>query len=201
MPHASRFGRHLVVSMVMSGALLIAVPVNVYGEPPPWAPAHGWRKKNDPHYVGYTGRKWSDDYGILAGRCNREAVGAVLGGAVGGAVGDAVGSQVARRSDRPIAILVGAVAGAVLGAHLGREMDRADHACVAHALELAGPNRRVEWRSADGRTSYLLTPLAGFKQDDRACREFNLQATRDRRRENGQGKACQMADGTWQIVG
>lgn len=55
--------------------------------------------------------------------------------------------------------------------------------------------------SADTRTTYLLTPLAGYKQNGRACREFDLQATRGGRSEKGKGRACQTADGTWQIAG
>ena len=46
------------------------------------------------------------DYGVVEGRCNREAVGAVLGGVAGGAVG----SQVGRGSGRDIAILAGTAA-------------------------------------------------------------------------------------------
>jgi len=48
---------------------LTFVPVPAPADPPPWAPAHGWRKKNDPNYVGYTGKKWDKDYGIIEGRC------------------------------------------------------------------------------------------------------------------------------------
>ena len=55
------------------------LPVPSPADPPPWAPAHGWRKKNDPNYVGYTGKKWDKDFGIIEGRCNIAAVGAVLG--------------------------------------------------------------------------------------------------------------------------
>ena len=46
-------------------------------DPPAHAPAHGWRKKNDPSYVGYTGTAWPRDYGITTGHCNREEIGAV----------------------------------------------------------------------------------------------------------------------------
>src|SRR3989304_2554462 len=63
---------------------LAFLPPPALSDPPPWAPAHGWRKKNDPHYVGYTGKKWERDYGIIGGRCHTAAVGAALGGAVGG---------------------------------------------------------------------------------------------------------------------
>src|SRR5881628_3091802 len=82
---------------------LTFVHVPAPADPPPWAPAHGWRKKNDPNYVGYTGKKWDKDYGIIEGRCNSAAVGAVLGGAVGGVVG----SRAANKEDRPVAIVVG----------------------------------------------------------------------------------------------
>ena len=38
---------------------LTAFAAPILAQPPAHAPAHGWRKKNDPHYVGYTGYKWS----------------------------------------------------------------------------------------------------------------------------------------------
>jgi surface antigen len=193
----TRGTRGLLRAVLFGGALFTMLPVNVYGEPPPWAPAHGWRKKHDPYYVGYTGKRWDHDYGVITGRCNREAVGAVLGGAVGGVVG----AQVGEGSARPIAILVGTIAGAVIGAHIGREMDRADRACVAHALELAGDNRRVAWPGADARTTYVLTPVRGFKQNGQTCREFNLETTRDGRSETGRGRACRTGEGAWRIIG
>src|SRR5258707_819066 len=71
---------------------LALLPVPAPADPPPWAPAHGWRKKNDPNYVGYTGRKWEKDYGVVEGHCNTQAIGAVLGGVVGGAVGSRASS-------------------------------------------------------------------------------------------------------------
>lgn len=192
-----RFGRSLSAAALLSGALLTAIPFNIYGDPPPWAPAHGWRKKNDPYYTGYTGKKWDNDYDIISGRCNRQAVGAVLGGVVGGAVG----SQVGKGSGREIAILVGTIAGAVIGAQIGRDMDRTDYGCIGHALELAGNNKRVTWPSADNRTTYLLTPLGGVKRNGQTCRDFDLQTTRGGRSQTGRGTACRTGDGTWQVVG
>jgi surface antigen len=192
----SRFARSFAAAIVLGGAVLAAIPLNIYGEPPPWAPAHGWRKKNDPYYAGYTGKKWEKDYGVVEGRCNRQEVGAVLGAVAGGAVG----SQVGRGTGRNIAIVVGTIAGAVIGAQIGREMDRTDYACMGHTLELSGDNRRVSWASADNRTSYLLTPLSGVQRNGQTCREFNLRATRGGRHEDGRGIACRTGDGTWQIV-
>src|SRR5437762_7317983 len=117
------------------------VPVPAPADPPPWAPAHGWRKKNDPNYVGYTGKQWAKDYGVLEGKCNTAAVGAVLGGAVGGVVG----SQVVKGENRPVAIVLGTVLGAVIGSKIGAEVDNSDRGCFGHALELGAEQKTVSW--------------------------------------------------------
>lgn len=192
----SRPIRMLTAVALAAGALATALPVNTWGEPPPWAPAKGWRKKNDPYYTGYTGKKWDKDYGIIDGRCNREAIGAVLGGIAGGAVG----SQVGRGENRQVAIVVGTIAGAVIGAQIGRDMDEADRACLGHALELAGDKKRVTWQGADKRT-YLLTPVRSFERNGVNCREFDLAVTRDGKRDTSRAKACPGGNGTWRIVG
>lgn len=188
--------RKFAVAAFVAGALAVAVPVTTYGDPPPWAPAHGKRGKGE-DYNGYTGKKWKKDYGVLDGRCNREAVGAVIGAVAGGAVG----SQVGKGENRHIAILVGTVAGAVIGAKIGRDIDQTDRACIGHALELAGDKKRVTWTSADQRTTYLLTPLRGFEQKGENCREFDLRVTSGDRKETSRAKACPRGDGTWRLVG
>ncbi|MDH3286338.1 MAG: RT0821/Lpp0805 family surface protein [Betaproteobacteria bacterium] len=191
------FKKILAAAALAAAALALSLPVNVYGDPPPWAPAHGWRKKNDPYYTGYSGKRWNRDYGVVQGSCNREAVGAVVGGVVGGAVG----SQVGKGSGRQVAIVLGTVAGAVIGTQIGRDLDNADRACMGHALELAGDNRRVRWSNPDTGTTYLLTPVRGFARVGHPCREFNLRATHSGRSETGKGRACQTGDGTWQLIG
>ena len=189
--------RAFLVLALTGGALAVSVPANTYGDPPPWAPAHGWRKKNDPYYTGYTGKKWDKDYGVLNGNCNREAVGAVIGAVAGGAVG----SQVGRGSGRDIAIVVGTVAGAIIGAKVGRDIDQTDRACMGHALELAGDRKRVAWRGADKHTNYLLTPVHGFEHNGAHCREFDLTVTSGGRKQTNRGMACPAGDGTWRILG
>ena len=196
MLNRSSFSRTLAVLALAAGVLTVSAPRNSYADPPPWAPAHGKRKKGD-DYTGYTGKKWQRDYGVLEGRCNREAVGAVLGGVVGGAVG----SQVGQGENRQIAIVIGAIAGAAIGAHIGRDMDEADRGCFGHALELAGDKKRVTWQGADGRTTYRLTPVRGFEQSGAQCREFDLRITSGERKETKRSKACPGSDGNWRIVG
>jgi len=191
----SSFSRALAALVMAAGVLAISAPRNACADPPPWAPAHGKRKKGE-YYTGYTGKKWQRDYGVLEGRCNREAVGAVLGGVVGGAIG----SQVGEGQNRQIAIVVGTIAGAAIGAQIGRDMDETDHACVGHALELAGDKKRVTWKGVDGKTTYRLTPVGGFEQGGAHCREFDLRITSGERQETSRGKACPHGDGSWRIV-
>jgi surface antigen len=191
------FKRFTVVAALGTATLAVVLPVNVYGDPPPWAPAHGWRKKNDPYYTGYSGKRWDKDYGVGRGNCNREAVGAAVGSVAGGAIG----AQIGKGSDRQVAIVVGTIAGAVIGAQIGRDLDNADRACMGHALELAGDNRRVRWSNPDTGTTYLLTPIKGFALSGHPCREFSLRATHGGRIETGKGQACQTGDGTWQLIG
>ena len=188
--------RTLTLLALVGGGLAAAVPANTYGDPPPWAPAHGKRKKGDP-YTGYTGKKWDRHYGVINGRCNREAVGAAIGAAAGGAVG----AQVGKDENRPVAILVGSVAGAIIGAKIGRDMDQADRACIGHALELVGDKKVVAWQSADQRKTYRLTPVRGFEQQGARCREFDFRVTTDDGKKTNRVKACPGADGTWRLLG
>lgn len=201
-----------------SAALLLvlaSIAGPVLADPPPWSPAHGWRKKNDPDYVGYTGKKWDKDYGVLNGNCDSAAVGAVLGGAVGGAIG----SQVAKEGNRPVAILVGTVIGAVIGSKIGAQVNNGDRGCMGHALELAGEQQTVAWTNAATGVTYKLTPTRNFGDVKNPCREFKAVAVSGRLEEKHPGKgkgkgkgqnksggeaavdgvACRAPGGEWQL--
>jgi surface antigen len=167
----------------------------VLADPPDHAPAHGWRKKHDPAYVGYTGRQWEHDYGIVEGHCNRDDIGTVLGAVVGGAIGSRVGEG----NERTVAIIVGSVLGAVIGRQIGRDLDERDRACVGHSLELVKVGQKVRWVNDQTRVNYLLTPLAAGKSDPRDCRRFTLKATLDGKSRTSESRACRTGDGTWTI--
>ena len=188
--------RNLTLLALVAGGLAAAVPGITYGDPPPWAPAHGKRKQGDP-YTGYTGKKWDRHYGVINGRCNREAVGAAIGAAAGGAIG----AQVGKDENRPVAILVGSVAGAIIGAKIGRDLDQADRACIAHSLELVGDKRVVTWKSTDERRTYRLTPVRSVQEQGAKCREFEFRVTTDDGKKTNRVKACPGADGTWRLLG
>ena len=182
--------------LALAGGWFAAVPATTYADPPSWAPAHGWRRQHDPYYTGYTGRKWDSDYGVIAGHCDRQAIGTVLGATVGGAIG----SQVGKGDGKAVATVLGAVIGGVVGAKIGKDLDGVDRACVGHGLELAEDHQRVAWVNSESGASYQLSPTRGYQQDGRICREFSLRMTVGRNSQVGLGIACQTADGTWQIA-
>ena len=172
---------------------LSLVPSPAPADPPSWAPAHGWRKKHDPDYVGYTGKKWEQDYGVVEGRCDTDKVGAVLGGAVGGVVG----AKVSRPENRPVAIVVGTVLGAVIGAKVGRSLDEADRACMGHALELAGERKTVVWTNPHTGVHYELTPTRNLGDRQNPCREFTTRVSSLKASETVKGVACRRGAGDW----
>jgi surface antigen len=181
--------------LIAAGALLSEFPTAACADPPSWAPAHGWRRQHDSYYSGYTGTRWDHDYGIVAGRCDRQAIGSVLGGTVGGVIG----SQIGKDGNRPVATVLGAVIGSVVGAKIGADLDGADRGCVGHVLELARDQERVTWVNPATGITYLLSPTRGYMQDGRICREFSLQMTAGPQMQAGLGVACQAGDGTWEV--
>lgn len=185
---------HLRSAVLAALAAILALPA--FADPPSHAPAHGWRKKNDPYYVGYTGHEWSDDFGIRSGRCDRDRVGTALGAAVGGAVGAAVSDD----DDKLIAILTGAAIGAVIGHEVGDRMDDRDRACMGHSLELLEDDHRVEWAGSSRGISYALVPSGRFERDGRVCRRFSLVRSADGRDVRKQGSACRYGEGDWRMV-
>ena len=171
------------------------LPILALADPPPWAPAHGWRRKHDPYYVGYQGRKWPADYGVLEGSCNRAQIGAVLGGAVGGAVGSTIG----KGDTRTVAIVVGTVLGTVIGYEVGRDIDERDRGCFGHSLELAKNGQTVRWTNPDAGLAYALTPTRSFEVGGHPCRAFTLQTTYGGKGHSKSGSACRYDDGTWRF--
>ncbi len=181
-------------SLLVVTLLALLLSSLALAEPPPHAPAHGWRKTHDPEYVGYPGTKWDRDYGVTSGTCHREEIGAVLGGAAGAVIGS-------RSSDdqRAVATILGAAAGALIGAAIGRELDEADRGCVAHSLEVGEVGRRITWTNGKTGVTYVLVPDAGKKLKGKACRGFTLTASLGKKKEQRKAKACQSTAGRWEI--
>jgi surface antigen len=186
---------HTFLSRGWLSLLVLMVCGPVLADPPDHAKAHGWRKKHDPYYVGYTGREWPHDFGIVEGHCNRDEIGTVLGAVVGGAIG----SQVGEGSQRTVAIVVGSVLGAVIGREIGKDLDERDRACVGHSLELVKSGQSVRWVNEATHVTYLLTPKAPAKSQPSNCRTYDLKATLDGKSRVTAGRACRDGEGTWTI--
>ena len=176
--------------------LVAAWSVAALADPPRHAPAHGWRQKHDAYYIGYTGKHWDHDYGILAGHCNREAVATVLGGVIGGVIGSKVGD----RDNRSVAIIIGAAAGALIGNKIGRELGDAERSCFGHALEVGKPGQTVTWANEETGVQYEMVPGATSDEYGDTCREYTLRAIADDRKSVRQGTACETEPGVWNVV-
>jgi surface antigen len=178
-------------------SLAIAAPVSL-ADPPPHAPAHGWRKKNDPYYVGYTGRQWTDDYGIRSGRCDRDR--SHVATAVGAVAGGVIGNEVASGDNKLIAILAGAAIGGVIGNEIDKELDDDDRRCFGHSLELLEDGSRVRWDGSRPNMFYSLTPTGRFERDGRVCRRFTLVRDWDGKKITRDAKACRHGEGEWRLI-
>jgi len=183
---------------ILAGACIVAVlaaPASL-ADPPSHAPAHGWRAKHDPYYLGYTGRSWERDYGVSSGRCNRSEVGTVVGAVIGGAIGSTVGDG----DGRLVAILVGSAIGAIVGREIGRDMEDSDRACMGHALELARDGDWVRWDGGRKGLEFGLRPDGGYKRDGRECRNFTLELEDGDQSWREPGRACRIAEGEWRVM-
>ncbi len=180
------------------------------GGPPPWAPAHGWRRKHggEGQMVEYektvmmehggTHVKVSNgaatvDVGIEQGTCNRDAIGTVVGGIIGGAIGNRVGD----RDNREVATVLGMVIGGLVGHEVGSSMDKSDQHCTGQVLEQAADNQTVRWADHNGSGQYSVTPLRTYQADGTDCRDYITEFQGPNGRERERSSACRNAEGAW----
>lgn len=182
-----------------------------YG-PPPWAPAHGYRAKHGRDtrvYVErhvYIERPYAahghvvdpghivdlPDAGI--GRCNRDALGAIIGGASGALIG----SQFGKGDGKTAATIGGAIIGLLVGGNVGRAMDQVDHNCIGQVLERAPTGQAVAWESPDDGHHYQVTPTRTYQAESgEYCREYTTTVMVGGRPQNAYGTACRQPDGSW----
>lgn len=183
--------------IALAGLVLPVLPSgSAYADPPPWAPAHGYRHKHK-HHEKEDDEKYVVPYSIDRGTCNRELLGQVLGGAAGAAVGSTVG----KGTGKTAAIVGGAIIGVIIGGSIGRQMDKVDQNCVGQILEHAEDRKRIEWSDPNSGARYLITPTQTFKDaDGRYCRKFSTDAFYGSEKQRTYGTACRQADGAWIAV-
>lgn len=189
------FGLVAAATLLFFAASLMPISA-AYADPPPWAPAHGWRAKNKHKHKDHSVYYRPVPFDIDLGRCNRDLLGAVLGGVAGGVVG----ASVAHGDNRGIAIVGGTIIGAIIGGVIGRSMDRVDQNCVGQALEHAEDGREVRWRGQNG-YDYEIVPRRTYTGGNgEYCREYTTTAVINGRADRVYGTACRNADGSWRLV-
>jgi surface antigen len=199
--------RLLVAGIALFAAAAVAVPAPVQADPPPWAPAWGYRakqgKKNKDKKHGSETvvieqpqqGAYQIPYGIDLGRCNRTEIGAALGAATGAVVG----SQVVDKEDKAIGVIGGLIVGGVVGGLIGHAMDSVDEACMGHALEYAADGSPVRWHDPNG-NDYNVVPRETYQAGGRYCRNYTTTMVIDGAPESLDGTACRRPDGNWDIV-
>lgn len=191
-----RIGAVVVVAL-FAAASWPAAPA--FADPPPWAPAHGWRAKHHHDHDDDDYRAAAPavamPYGLAQGTCYRDMIGAALGGAAGGLVG----SHIGKSSGRTVATIGGVLLGLFVGGSIGRAMDEADQGCVGAVLEHVPDHRTVVWQGPN-QQGYWVTPIRSYAAGNgRYCREYRSQAVIAGRPHSVYGTACRQPDGSWQI--
>lgn len=189
--HRRFLGAVAAVTLVVFAASVLPIAA-AYADPPPWAPAHGWRAKNKHKQVYYP----RPPFDIGLGRCNRETLGAILGGVAGGAIS----ASVAKGDHRTVAIVGGTLLGVLIGGAIGRSMDNVDQNCVGQVLEHAEDGQEVRWRAPNG-YDYEVAPRRTYTgASGEYCREYTTTAVIGGRAERTYGTACRAPDGSWRLV-
>jgi surface antigen len=191
---------------------LLAAPAKA--DPPPWAPAHGWRDKHHGHGDDDDDEDHDRDrghrphgpppapvaeipYGLGQRTCYRE----LIGGALGGAAGGLIGSNIGKGEGRTAATIGGVLAGILVGGSIGRAMDQVDQACAGQVLERVPDRQTIVWQNPDAGSSYWVTPMRTYQAaGGEYCREYRTTALIGGGRQTVTGTACRQPDGSWRIV-
>lgn len=105
-------------------ASLIATATPAMADPPPWAPAHGWRDKQDREHRYRDGRRYYRERQLAYndrvwrgrdGRYHCRRSDGTTGLIVGGAVGALLGRELDGGRERTLGTVLGAAGGALIG--------------------------------------------------------------------------------------
>ena len=202
--------RHVLMVLVVAVSFTASDLGSAVADPPPWAPAHGWRakqkhKQKQKHMRNhrYENRAYYDDgryvapFDLNRGVCNRQ----VLGGLLGGMAGAAIGSRIGKGDERTAAIIGGTIIGMIVGGSIGRSMDEVDQNCVGQTLEHAPDGETIYWNNQRVGTQYQVTPVKTYQTNGgRYCREYQTTSAIGGGTQQTYGTACRQPDGSWKLV-
>jgi len=190
--------RGLTIAIIGVCVAVWSAPVSA--DPPPWAPAHGYRAKHKSKHrkKGYEVEEvYVPPFDIDIGRCNREALGSLLGAAAGGYAGSRIGSG----DGNLTAVAGGTLLGFLVGGAIGRMMDDVDQHCIGQALEHGQDGQPIIWNDPDTGGRYEVVPKQTFQRSDgRYCREYTTTAVVGGKSQQTYGTACRQTDGAWELI-
>ena len=136
---------------------------------------------NARNFIGYTGKGWNSDFGVLRGQCDGKMV---QGEALKGTLIEQmalVQPGPAFQSIFPQSILVDALA--------------VDSHCFGHTMELVPSGQAVRWLNPVNGMGVYLSP--GAKSD--TCRTFLGVTILNGEKKKFRGEVCSPSKGAWQI--
>ncbi len=198
-----------MAALILACGAVWSLPASA--EPPPWAPAWGYRAKHQGQGKGkgwkqnryganQTGYNSQQAYvapnGISQGRCNRDMIGGLMGGAAGGLLGAQFGSGKGQLA----AVAAGTLLGFMVGNSIGRSMDAADQSCMSQSLEHAEDGQKIVWDNPQSGARYQITPTRTIQvAENRYCREYTSTSIIGGKTQTTYGRACRQPDGTWEL--
>ena len=130
----------------------------------------------------------------------KQALGTVTGMVLGAKIANDLTEDSSKNN---LWTLAGVTLGAFLGNEIGASMDKTDILMAQSARNYALENNKVNsqsvWENPDSGNSGVIYPTRTFSRGDQPCREFTQEINIGGKIQTGYGKACRMADGSWQL--
>jgi len=200
------YWRHVMSTskVFLSGLFFVLtcfISTSVYSEPPPWAPAHGYRNKHKSkskhhHHRGhdYYHDDVAEDIGIFDGVCKYEKIATIIGGAAGAVIG----SKAVDKEDRVAGILIGTIAGVIVGRTIGKVIDERDKNCAGHALAYLDDGESLRWENPNTHARHKITTLSSYVQNGYECKQFITKTIfSNGHKTSYENDACLDDDGVW----
>ena len=130
----------------------------------------------------------------------KQALGTITGMALGGKIADDLTEDSSKNN---LWTLAGVTLGAFLGNEIGASMDKTDILMAQNARSYALENNKINsqaaWKNPDSGNSGVIYPTGTYRLGEQPCREFTQEINIGGKIQTGYGKACRMADGSWQL--
>jgi surface antigen len=130
----------------------------------------------------------------------KQALGTVTGMVIGGKIANDLAEGSSKKNFWTIA---GVTLGAFMGNEIGASMDKTDILMAQNTRNFALENNKVNsqatWKNPDTGNSGVIYPTKTYVTGNQPCREFTQEINIDGNIHTAYGKACRMADGSWQL--